>query len=86
MFCDEPLIDRILKDVEIIIGRPFEAAKAFAGGERPHNVATNRKFSAVTACVEVAEFANRNASAGRNDPDDLPGYPSARQKSALRER
>jgi hypothetical protein len=44
MFCDEPVIDRILKDVKIIIGRSFEAGKAFVGGERRHNVATNRKF------------------------------------------
>jgi hypothetical protein len=44
MFCDEPVIVRILKDVEIIIGRPFEAGKALVGGERRHNVAANRKF------------------------------------------
>jgi hypothetical protein len=32
MFWDERAIDRILKDVEIIIGRPLEAGKALVGG------------------------------------------------------
>jgi hypothetical protein len=73
MFWDEPVIDRILKDVEIIIGRPLEAGKALVGGERGQGVAANRKFDAVAACVEIAELAERIASAGRNDPDDFGG-------------
>jgi hypothetical protein len=73
MFWDERAIDRILKDVEIIIGRPLEAGKALVGGERGQRVAANRKFNAVAACVEIAELAERIASAGRNDPDDFGG-------------
>jgi hypothetical protein len=65
MFCVEPVIDRILEDVELIIGRSFEAGKALIGGERDQDVAANRKFNAVEACLEIAELAKRIASTGR---------------------
>jgi hypothetical protein len=67
MFCVEPVIDRILEDVEL------------------QDVAANRKFNAVEACLEMAELAKRIASAGRNDPDDLAaGLILQRHKKALR--
>jgi hypothetical protein len=85
MFCDEPVIDRILEDAELIIGRSFEAGKALVGGERGQDVAANRKFNAVEACLEIAQLAERIASAGRNDPDDLAaGLILQRLKKALR--
>ena len=56
---DQPVVDRVLGDLVIVIGRALQAGEPLVGRERRQDVAAGRELDAVAAGVEIAELVQR---------------------------
>src|SRR5690606_1307568 len=67
----EPLVDRVLRDVVVVIGRAFHARELLVRGHGREDVAAGGDLDAVALEVEVGDLERVAAAAGPDDPDDL---------------
>ena len=77
-------IDRVLRNAEVVIRRPFHARQILVRGHRRQDVAAGRDLDAVALQVEIDDL-ERVAGTGPDDPDDLaPGLVLELVDQALR--